>query len=59
MEVDLSKYIQKKKVVQLMDLNNNIDDLCNSPLLKTQSIKEFFDDSNIFVTGKWLAKHDY
>ncbi|CAO1390836.1 unnamed protein product [Diamesa tonsa] len=34
-----------------MDLNNNIDDLCNSPLLKTQSIKEFFDGSNIFVTG--------
>ena len=56
MEVDLSKYIQKKKVMKFMDLNNNIDDLCNSPLLKTQSIKEFFDGSNIFVTGKFNYK---
>lgn len=54
MEIDWRKYIRKKTVSELvseLDENNNFDDFINNPLIKTKSIKEYFNNSNIFVTG--------
>jgi alcohol-forming fatty acyl-CoA reductase len=50
MELDLSKYIRKKTQAEL-DENNNVEDFSNNPLITTRSIKEYFDGTNIFVTG--------
>lgn len=50
MEIDLSKYIRKKTQTEL-DENNNIEDFSNNPLITTRNIKEYFDGTNIFVTG--------
>lgn len=50
MEMDWSKYIRKKTREELDD-NNNIEDFSNNPLITTRTIKEYFDDSNIFITG--------
>lgn len=50
MELDWSKYIRKKTAVEL-DENNNVEDFCNNPLITTRTIKEYFDDAHIFVTG--------
>ena len=50
MEIDWSKYIRKKSVNEL-DENHNVEDFCNNPLITTRTIKEYFDGSSIFVTG--------
>lgn len=50
MAIDLSKYIRKKSSTEL-DENNNVEDFSKNPLIATRSIKEFFDGTNIFVTG--------
>lgn len=50
MELDWSKYIRKKTSEELDD-NNNIEDFSKNPLITTRSIKEYFDNSHIFVTG--------
>lgn len=50
MELDWSKYIRKKTAEEL-DANNNVEDFLNNPLITTKSIKEYFDDTHIFVTG--------
>lgn len=51
MEFDLSKYIRKKTDAELYDDNNNFEDFKCNPLIKTKSIKEYFDNSHIFITG--------
>lgn len=52
MEIDLSKYIRKKTTAELgLDENSNIEDFSNNPLITTRTIKEYFDDTNIFITG--------
>jgi alcohol-forming fatty acyl-CoA reductase len=51
MELDLSKYIRKKTKAELLDFNNNFEDFKCNPLIKTKSIKEYFDNSHIFITG--------
>lgn len=50
MELDWSKYIRKKTDVEL-DENDNVEDFRSNSLITTRSIKEYFDGSNIFVTG--------
>lgn len=50
MEIDWCKYIQKKEDFEY-DENNNAEDFKRNPLITTRSIKEYFDGSNIFVTG--------
>lgn len=50
MELDLSKYIRKKTQAEL-DENDNLEDFVNNPLITTRRIKEYFDRTNIFVTG--------
>lgn len=50
MEIDWSKYIRKKDAFNY-DENNNVEDFRSNPLITTRSIKEYFDESNIFVTG--------
>lgn len=51
MEFDLSKYISKKTKTVLYDENNNFEDFKCNPLIKTKTIKEYFDNSHIFITG--------
>lgn len=51
MELDLSRYIRKKTPEELLDDNNNIEDFSKNPKIKTRSIKEFYDNCNVFVTG--------
>jgi alcohol-forming fatty acyl-CoA reductase len=50
MDLDWSKYIRKKTATEL-DENNNVEDFTKNPLITTRTIKEYFDDSHIFVTG--------
>lgn len=50
MNIDWSKYIRKKEEFEY-DENCNIEDFRRNPLITTRSIKEFFDGSNVFVTG--------
>lgn len=50
MEIDWNKYIRKKNETEI-DENNNADDFANNPLITTRSIKEYFDNAHIFVTG--------
>lgn len=50
MDIDWSKYIRKKTAAEL-DENCNVEDFSNNPLITTRTIKEYFDGSNIFVTG--------
>ncbi|CRK92432.1 CLUMA_CG005999, isoform B, partial [Clunio marinus] len=50
MEVDLGKYIMEKSSMEL-DENNNFDDFSSKSLMKSRYIKEYFDNTNIFVTG--------
>ena len=47
----MSQYIRKKTAAELLDENNNEEDFTKNPLITTKSIKEYFDGSNIFVTG--------
>lgn len=55
MEDVLSKYIVK--INSAVDTNNNISnsliDACNNPLIQTRCIKEYYDNTNIFVTGEY------
>lgn len=53
MELDLTKYI-RKKTQQEIDDNNN--DFSNNPLIITQSIREYYDGTNIFVTGNFMHR---
>lgn len=46
----LSKYIRKKTASDL-DENHNVEDFTSNPLITTRYVKEFFDGTNIFVTG--------
>lgn len=46
----MSKYIRKKTQVE-MDENNNVEDFTKNPLISTRNIKEYFDGTNVFVTG--------
>lgn len=52
MEFDLSKYIRKKTEAELFaENNNNFEDFKCNPLIKTKTIKEYFNNSHIFITG--------
>jgi len=51
MEIDLSKYIRKKEFVD--DNNNVASSFCDNPLITTNCIKDYFENANIFVTGKY------
>lgn len=50
MDIDLCKYIRKKEEFEY-DENNNVEDFKRNPFITTRSIKEYYDGSNIFVTG--------
>lgn len=50
MDLDWSKYIRKKTPSEI-DENNNVEDFAKNPLITTRTIKEYFDNSHIFVTG--------
>jgi hypothetical protein len=54
MEDILSKYIVKKSKVTY-DFDNcdvNSNEFCKNSLIKTKSIKEYYDNSSVFITGK-------
>lgn len=60
MENILSKYIVKKSQLN-QDNNNGFDsfdsnnnEFSKNSLIKTRSIKEYYDNANVFVTGKWI-----
>lgn len=50
MEIDWNKYIRKKAENET-DENNNVGEFTNNSLITTRTIKEYFDNSHIFVTG--------
>lgn len=55
MEHALSKYIVKKNKVTY-DFDNcdvNSNEYCKNSLIQTKSIKEYYDNANIFVTGEF------
>lgn len=58
MEEFLKKYVVKKS--QLAQNNNNLNEsdlnsneYSKSVLIKTRSIKEYYDNANVFVTGEF------